>query len=280
MAVVGGPPGDASRLFGLERGRLLKLLNSLDPTDWSQETACPGWSVLGLVRHLVNGDLGMLSRDRDNFLGTRPPDGSDESEFIVWLDELMQEWVSATRGLSPRVAIDLLTWSGPQLGEHFAAQDPMERTAQVQWAGPEPSPLWLNHVRELSEFWIHCQQLLDALGQTPDLRSDILGPVFDGLRWAYPYRLSTVRRPPGDSVTIDISGTVTIKWHLVASEREWAFVTEPGRTVATLTMSTDEAWRLLTNNLTPQRQAALTTSGDAQVLEVLCSTRAIIGAPK
>ena len=224
-------------------------------------------------------DLGLLSRDRDNFLGTRPPDGSDESEFIVWLDDLMQEWVSATRGLSLRVAIDLLTWSGPQMVEHFAAQDPMERRAQVQWAGPEPCPR-LNHVRELSEFWIHRQQLLDALGQAPDLRSDILEPVFDGLRWAYPFRLSTLIRPPGDSVTIDISGIVTVKWHLVASQQGWAFVTAPGRTVATLTISTDEAWRLLTNNLAPQRQAALITSGNAQVLEVLCGTRAIIGTPK
>ena len=73
MAVVGGPPGNISALFGLERGRLLDLLNSLEPTDWSRETPCPGWSVLGLVRHLVNGDLGVLSRDRDHFLGTRPP---------------------------------------------------------------------------------------------------------------------------------------------------------------------------------------------------------------
>ena len=97
MAVVGGPPGDISALFGLERGRLLDLLNSLEPTDWSRETPCPGWSVLGLVSHLVNGDLGVLSRDRDHFLGTRSPDSADESEFIKWLDELMQEWVEQKR---------------------------------------------------------------------------------------------------------------------------------------------------------------------------------------
>ena len=114
MAVMGDPPGDISALFGVERKRLLDLLTSLEPTDWFRETPCPGWSVLGLVSHLVNGDLGMLSRHRDNYLGTPPPDGADESEFIEWLDELMQEWVSATKGLSPRVAIGLLAWSGPR----------------------------------------------------------------------------------------------------------------------------------------------------------------------
>jgi uncharacterized protein (TIGR03083 family) len=280
MAVVGDPPGDISALFGIERKRLLDLLSSLEPTDWFRATPCPGWNVLGLVRHLVNGDLGMLSRHRDDYLGTRPPDGATESEFIEWLDELMQEWVSATRGLSPRVVMGLLAWSGPQMVEHFAAEDPMERTAQVQWAGSEPAPIWLNQVRELSEFWIHRQQLLDALDREPDLRSDVLGPVFDGLRWAYPYRLAGERRPPGDTVTIAISGPVSITWHLVASEHGWTFAQAPGNQVATIALSTDEAWRLLTNNLSPERQVALTTSGDPTLLEVLRDTRAILGAPK
>ena len=204
----------------------------------------------------------MLSRHRDNYLGTQPPDGADESEFIEWLNELMQEWVSATRGLSPRVAIGLLTWSGPQMVEHFAAQDPMDRTAHVQWAATKPSPIWLNQVRELSEFWIHRQQILDALDREADLRSDVLGPVFHGLRWAYPYRLASQMRPPGDTVTIDVSGPVVTTWHVVASEQGWNFTEVPGKQVATITMSTDEAWRLLTNNLSPERQAALRTSGD------------------
>ena len=280
MEVVGGPPGDIPALFGLERGRLLDLLNSLEPTDWPRETPCPGWSVLGLVSHLVNGDLGVLSRDRDHYLGTRSPDGADESEFIEWLDVLMQEWVSAARGLSPRVAIGLLSWSGPQVVQHFAAQDQMARTAHVRWAGPEPSPVWLNQLRELSEFWIHRQQLLDALNREPDLRSDALGPVIDGLRWAYPYRLTSQKRPLGDTVTIDISGPVPATWHMVASEQGWNFAEVAGNQVATIAMSTDEAWRLLTNNLSPERQASLTTSGDSVLLEVLRNTRAIIGSPK
>src|ERR1700733_6393583 len=279
MAVVGGPPGDISALFGLERGRLLDLLNSLEPKDWSRETPCPAWSVLGLVRHLVNGDLGVLSRDRDHFLGTRSPDGADESEFIEWLDELMQEWVSATRGLSPRVTTSLLSWSGPQVVEHFAAQDQMARTAYVQWAGLEPSPVWLNQVRELSEFWIHRQQLLDALDREPDLRSDVLGPVFDGLRWAYPFRLASQKRPLGDTVTIDISGPVAATWHIVASEEGWNFAEVTSNQVATIAMSTDEAWRLLTNNLSPERQAALRATGASGLLAVLRGTRAIIGSP-
>jgi hypothetical protein len=135
-------------------------------------------------------------------------------------------------------------------------------------------------VRELSEFWIHRQQLLDALGRDPDLRSDVLGPVFDGLRWAYPYRLAGLKRPAGSTVTIDISGPVTTTWHLVVSDEGWAFSETPGQELAAISMSTDEAWRLLTNNLYPERQAALRTSGDSALLNVVRHTRAILGAPK
>jgi hypothetical protein len=156
----------------------------------------------------------------------------------------------------------------------------MKRTAQVQWAGNEPSPIWLNQVRELSEFWIHRQQLLDALGHEPDLRSDVLGPIFDGLRWAYPYRLSSRIRPPGDTVTIEISGSVDRTWHLIAQERDWTFAATPRNSVATIAMSTDEAWRLLTNNLSPERRSSLFSSGDEALLQVVYNTRAILGTPK
>ena len=128
--------------------------------------------------------------------------------------------------------------------------------------------------------WIHRQQFLDALEREPDLRSDVLGPVFDGLRWAYPYRLASQTRPLGDTVTIHISGPMAATWHMVASEHGWSFAEVVGNQVATIAMSTDEAWRLLTNNLSPERHAALTTSGDPVLLEVLRNTRAIIGSPK
>lgn len=81
-------------------------------------------------------------------------------------------------------------------------------------------------------------------------------------------------------MTIDISGPVATTWHMVASEQGWSFGEVTGNQVATIAMSTDEAWRLLTNNLSPERQAALTTSGDSVLLEMLRNTRAIIGSPK
>ncbi len=107
--------------------------------------------------------------------------------------------------------------------------------------------------------------------------------MLDGLRWAWPYRLSLARAraQPGYTVTIAIDGPVTRAWHLVAAGQGWQFRDRPGpRTVAGLTLSTEQAWRLLTNNLPAAARAGLQAWGDIAITDVLIHTRAIIGTPK
>ncbi|MGH3272334.1 MAG: hypothetical protein ACRDN1_25200, partial [Trebonia sp.] len=94
-----------------------------------------------------------------------------------------------------------LLWTGPQIAATFRREDPRARTASVSWAGSGLVPAWLDQVRELSEYWIHRQQLRQGLGRPSDLRADLAGPVPDGLRWAYPYRLAQAPSRPGDTVT-------------------------------------------------------------------------------
>jgi uncharacterized protein (TIGR03083 family) len=274
-------PADFARLFESERERLLSLLASVADDEWALPSPCPGWSVLGLCAHLVGDDLGLLARNRDGYLGTRPPDGLDEAGFIAWLDDMQAEWVRAARRLSPPLVVDLLRWAGPQLVDVLGRQDPRAPTGHVTWAGPDPVPAWLDHGRELSEYWIHRQQLLQALGRPSDLRPDLLAPVLDVLRWAYPYRLEAVAARAGDSATVEVHGPVTATWHLVSDGTAWDFRLEAGaRQVARLTMTTEQAWRLLTNNLPPDAQAQLDVAGDGAVTRALLRTRAIIGTPK
>jgi uncharacterized protein (TIGR03083 family) len=279
------PPADLPPLFALERERLLALLAEVGDGEWSRPTPCPGWSVLGLTTHLVGDDLGLLARNRDGYVGTEPPAGLDEDGFVGWIDELQDGWVRAARRLSPRLAVELLAWSGPPLVGVMRAQAPRSRTATVTWAGPDPVPVWLDQARELSEYWIHRQQLLQALGRPSDLRADLAAPVLDGLRWAYPYRLGVgvPDPPPGTTVTIEVAGPVTTAWHLVADGTGWAFHPSPaaaGPPVARLALTTEQAWRLLTNNLPPDERSRLRADGEPHVVDVLLATRAIIGTPK
>lgn len=273
-------PADVAALFATERERLLDLLATVTDDEWRQPTPCPEWTVLGLCCHLVGDDFSLVSWHRDRHRGTPAPEGLAESQFIDWLDDLQIEWVRAARRLSPRLVVELLGWTGPQVVEVFEHQDPDARSAHVSWAGLEPVPVWLDQVRELSEQWIHRQQLLEALGHPGDLRPDLLGPILDGLRWAYPYRLASVPARAGDGVEIEITGPVSASWRLVATGSTWAFRPEPGsRRRASLSMTTDQAWRLLTNNLPAGEQSKLRLAGDENVTAVLRRTRAIVGSP-
>ncbi len=275
------PEHDYAALFTVERDRLGKLLAGLSAEDWQRPSPCPGWSVLGLCCHLLGDDFGTLARHRDGHYGTPSPEGAAEGEFIAWLDDMQAEWVRASRRLSPRLVTELQRWTAPQGADTFRREDPQARIASVSWASPGPVPAWLDQARELSEYWIHRQQLLQGLGRPSDLRADVAGPVLDGLRWAYPYRLAQAQARPGDSVTITVTGPLTRGWHLVATGAGWQFDDEPGaRIAATLTLSTDQAWRLLTNNLPADSRSALVASGDAAITDILLHTRTIVGAPK
>jgi hypothetical protein len=82
-------------------------------------------------------------------------------------------------------------------------------------------------------------------------------------------------------VSISVTGPLSRTWHLVATDAGWEFASQPGpRVTATLTMSTEQAWRLLTNNLPAAMQADLAVSGNEAITAILLRTRAIIGTPK
>jgi uncharacterized protein (TIGR03083 family) len=276
------PPHAFAPLFRVERARLLDILRSLAASDWARPTPCPEWSLLGLAAHLLGDDLGLLAGERDGHLGTPAPAGLSEPEFIAWLDEVQIEWVHAARRLSPRLVTDLLAWTDGQVAELIAGQSPSDVTANVSWASTEPVPVWLDQARELSERWIHRQQILQALGRPSDLRADLAEPVLDGLRWAYPFRLHAHRRPAGSTVEITVTGPeVLLAWNLVSDGTTWQFrAGDSGPPVAILQATTERAWRLLTNNLDRAVHGDVVTSGDAEIVETLRRTRAIIGAAK
>jgi hypothetical protein len=150
----------------------------------------------------------------------------------------------------------------------------------VSWASTDLVPVWLDQARELSEQWIHRQQLLQALDRHADLRADLAVPVLDGLRWAYPFRLAGLERPVGSTVVIDVRDPIDVSWHLISDRDGWSFADQPGGpVVARLSMTTDHAWRLLTNNLSADHGEPA-ASGDPEIVAVLRNTRAIIGIPQ
>lgn len=279
MTIPSDPPGDVVQLVRLERARLVELLRSLSSEDWRRATPCPAWDVLGLVIHLVGNDLGVIARLRDHHHGTPAPDGLDEATFVGWLDDLQIEWVHAARRISPRLAVDLLEWLGRALVDTFAAQDPRSRTARVSWASTSAVPVWFDQARELTEAWIHRQQLREAVGRPSDLGEDLAGPVLDALRWAFPHRLRAEVEGTG-SVEIVITEPFRRTWRLVTGDDGWMFAEDAAATPsAVVSLTAEQAWRLLTNNYDTGAHGPIRTSGDAALIEIVLRTRAIIGTP-
>ena len=116
------PPADYVALFESERRELVEFLSDVGPGQWALPSPCPGWTFLDPVLHLVGDDFSILARHRDHHVGIAPPAGADDGDFIGWLDEFQRTWVAAARRVSPRLAIDLLRWAGPQLLELFRCQ--------------------------------------------------------------------------------------------------------------------------------------------------------------
>ncbi len=206
----------------------------------------------------------------------------------------MVDWPEPSRAFAPLfglersrllevlAALGASDWDRPTPCPGWSGQDLSARTATVTWASDGPVPVWLDQVRELSERWIHRQQLLQALGHASDLRPDLAGPVLDGLRWAYPHRLESVRRASGTTVAITVTGPeVHARWILVSDGETWQFLpVHDGELSGELQLTTEQAWRLLTNNFAPDLHDQLVGAGDHEIVGVLRRTRAIIGTPK
>jgi hypothetical protein len=58
--------------------------------------------------------------------------------------------VEATRRISPRLLVELLTLTGPQVTAYFQSRDPFVLGEAVSWAGDAPAPVWLDVAREYS----------------------------------------------------------------------------------------------------------------------------------
>ncbi len=70
------------------------------------------------------------------------------------------------------------------------------------------------------------------------------------------------------------------RWFIEPGAQEWCFTDRPtDDVIARIRLNSDEAWRLLTNNMPPEEQARLEVSGDPAIVDILRATRAMIGVP-
>jgi len=261
--------------FPALRARLLDLLAGLSEEEWARQTAAPKWSAKDVAAHLLGGDVGILSRNRDKQASNPQPDES----LVELVDRLNAEWVVAARRMSPRVLQQLLAFTGPAVEAYFASLDPMAIVGPVSWAGPEPAPVWFDLAREFTERWHHQQQIRDATGRPPLYDPYFFSPVLDTFVRALPHNFRRITPPAGTVVRFEITGEAGGVWFVCNSGEEWRLERDQSTSpAAEVELPQDTAWRLFTKGI--ERDSARSRAvirGDATLASPIFTTTAVIG---
>lgn len=276
---VFGPPVDVRPLFPRERRALLDLLRGLSPADWAKPTVCPGWDVHDIAGHVLNDYLRRLSGSRDGYGGAI---FADDETLPAYLARTNGEFVQATRQLSPQVLIGLLKHLGPQLDAVWTARD-LQAPADlnVSWAATDVvSPVWLDLGREYTEFWVHQQQLRDAVSVPGATEPGLMAPVLDVFARALPQALLAHERPDGTVVRLDVLGPAGGRWNAVRQGGRWRMAppdADGTDGAARVSMDQDTFWRLASRGIpVEQARERSQASGDPELTAAMTTLLAIV----
>jgi uncharacterized protein (TIGR03083 family) len=258
---------------------LMRLLGGLAPSDWFRPTACALWSVQDIVAHLLDTSFRRLAFGRDGF--SRKPDNEVASytDLVAYLNRLNAEWIAATRRLSPRILMDLMDLTAPQVYEYFRSLDPHGRAVfGVAWAGEESSPVWFDIGREYTERWLHQQQIREAVGAPGLIGREWLHPTLDIFMRALPHTYRTVPGQPGRSIHFAISGEAGGGWTLRREQEGWKLFTgQDDSSTAQVSLDQETAWKLFSKGLSVESaRRSVRIEGDQELGEPMLRALAIM----
>lgn len=253
-------------LFQRTLDSLVRLLSDLSADDWNRPTACARWTVKDIASHLLGGEVGILSRHRDGYAYSGKLFISWE-ELVALINSLNDTWVKATSRTSPRVLCELMKLTGEQVCDYFKSLDPYEIGGPVEWAGPEPAPVWLDLAREYTERWHHQQQIRDAVGKPGLKERKFFAPVLDAFVRALPRTYAQVDAKDGTLIALTIEGDSGGKWFLLRESGQWILFIEATQAAdAELVIDQDLAWRLFTKGVhKDDALAGVTLIGDERL---------------
>jgi transposase len=269
------PPILIAGLFRELSPHLLALLRSLSNDEWHLPTSSSQRNVKDVASHLLDGALRRLSGQRDGYRGPNAPAAFASNAAIVdFLNRINDDWTLATRRLSPRVLVELIEWSEPQICDLFESLDPFGPGIPVAWAGEKQSACWLDLAREYTERWHHTQQIFAATGRPSTIAGRrLFHPCLDTFMRALPHTYRDVAAPEGTLVKVVITGDAGGDWFLLRQGDQWRqAVTADGAPSATITMTQDEAWRLVTKRRSREQ-------AEAEFAEIRIAGDRALGSP-
>ena len=177
-----------------------ELLLSLDETDWSRETDCPGWTVRDIAAHIaaleseLAGDPGPVIEQTD-------AGGSLSSAYT-------QAGIDERRERTPHELIDEFTDAVRRRAAQIDADPPRDPKAKparapggVDW---DQQTLLRNRVVDL---WVHEQDIRRAVDRPGDLDTPAAEVVTETLLSALPYVIAKrAGAEPGTTVHVVLDG--------------------------------------------------------------------------
>ena len=247
-------PIDTRALFAPLHKKLLQLLASLSEADWERQTVAKKWKVKDVVSHLLDTQLRVLSMQRDRYFGEQPPDTDGYGDQVGWINQLNQDWVLATKRLSPEVLKLLLETIGEPVNAYYATLDPWEEAIfPVAWAGESVSYNWMHLAREYTEYWHHQQQIRDAVGIPGIITRELLYPVLDTFFQALPHTFKDVDAEVDTLITASITSDAGGTWYLRRAVLGWQLEGETeSAPTASITLPVDVSWPLFTKSIRPK----------------------------
>jgi hypothetical protein len=271
-------PIHTAGLFPGLHAELLDLLRGLSALDWERPTWATRWRVRDVVAHMLDGDIRRLSFHRDGLAPTGGPGPGGYGDLVRYLDDLNATWVAAAERIAPRVLVDLVAVTGPQVAAFLGSlRSDADSFWPVAWAGDGPSPTWLDVGREYTERWHHQQQVREAVGAPGLATPRWLGPVLEVSAWALPRAYREAPGVAGDAVTLVVTGPAGGTWSLVRSDTGWdLFTGEAAAPRARVTLSEDTAWRLYFGYPALDAAARMRVDGDDELGRVVLKALAVM----
>lgn len=272
---------DTAPLLPILHGKLIDLLRSLPPDDWHRDTICAGWTVKDVASHLLDTALRTITLYRDGYSAPENVVIQSYRDLVDYLNRLNNDWVRATRRLSPTLLTDWLYEAGRTADALLMALPPDEPAIySVAWAGQTESPNWFHVAREYTERWHHQQQIRLAVRQQEALLTDELyQPLLDTFMRALPHAYREQAAPVGTLLHVWVPDLTGGDWWLHRLPDQWALVVnETGtRPDVTVRIDRDMAWQLFTRHLPTQEAAAfIQVDGDEALGRQVLAMRSVM----
>lgn len=271
-----GPIIITDRIPALDQ-KLVELLETLSPADWKKQTIAPEWKVEDVILHLLDGNIRILSIQRDQYFGVPPGEIKGYHDLLNYLNTLNADWIKAAKRMSPKLVIELLKETNTEIAAYLPTINPLAPAMfSVAWAGEEQSANWFHWAREYTEKWHHQQQIRLAVGKERELYTrEWYHPHLETSMRALSYHYRNFPGNKGDLLSFHITGEAGGTWHLYHDGTKWKQVENIKTAENLITIEGEIAWRLFTKGIKPE-QAGIKVQGNKGAGEHLLSMLAVM----